>query len=172
MKLLQRTFRRAWLALATALLALAPAPTPVLAGSTDPVLVIGQATATGNPAAELVELTGAWGFDDILQLDFPLGIVVRQGAVFALFSPAQTAKSGTFAALADGLAAGEIAGLEASASSDAGAALLRLGAHEMTLQLPPVFAAGDVSVVLYVVLPAEGTFLSNEVTAAVQQSAP
>ncbi|MBI5503627.1 MAG: hypothetical protein HY899_02425 [Deltaproteobacteria bacterium] len=167
----QRTLRRAWLALATAL-ALAPAPTPVLAGSTDPVLVIGQAGATGNPAAELVELTGAWGFDDILQLDFPLGIVVRQGAVFALFSPAQTAKSGTFAALGDGLAAGEIAGLEASASPDAAAALLRLGAHEITLQLPPVFAAGDVSVVLYVVLPAEGTFLSNEVTAAVQQSAP
>lgn len=171
MKLLEPTLRRAALALAAAAL-LASAPTPALAGSTNPVLVIGQAAATGNPAAELVELAGAWGFDDILQLDFPLGIVVRQGAVFALFSPAQTAKSGTFAALRDGLAAGEIAGLEASASPDAAAALLRLSAHEMTLQLPPVFAAGDVAVVLYVVLPGEGTFLSNEVTVTVQQSAP
>ena len=142
-------------------LALAWTCSAAQAGSTNPVLVIGQADASGGATAELVELTGAWGFDDILQVNFPLGIVVSQGPVFVRFSPGQAPTSGTFAGLVDGLTTGEIGALEAAGSADSQASLLHLGEHQMTLQLPPVFGPGDVDVVLYVVLPLEGSFLSN-----------
>lgn len=131
------------------------------AGSTDPVLVIGQATASGGSPSRIVDLLGSWGFDDVLQIDYPLNIVVSQGTSFVRYPVGNTAVAGTFSGFADGLTIGEIAALEAAGTPAAGAAIVRLSLHEMTLTLPPVFAPGNVDVVLYVSLPYEGTFLSN-----------
>ncbi len=134
------------------------------AGSYDPVLIVGQAVSTGTGSPALLTLEGNWSFDDILQVDFPLSVVVRQGTVFARFPVGGDAVSGTFAGLADGLSAGEVPSLEQAGAPDAAAAFTRLTAHEIVLTLPPIFAPGPLTVVLYAQLAREGTLLSNVVT--------
>jgi len=133
---------------------------PARAGSTDPVLVIGQATLTGSPA-RVVDLLGAWGFDDTLQIDYPLNDVVSQGTSFVRYPIGDVPVAGTFAGLTDGLAVGEIGALETTGSPTGDALILRFALHEMTLALPESFAAGNFDVVLYTTVPGEGAFLSN-----------
>lgn len=135
------------------------------AGSTDPVLVIGQATADGGSPTRVVDILGSWGFEDVMQIDFPLNIVVSQGSTFVRFPVGGVPVAGTFAGLSDGLGLSEIPSLELAGSPSATASIARLGLHEMTLALPAAFAVGDVDVILYVSLPLEGTFLSNTATA-------
>ena len=135
-----------------------------VAGSYDPTLVIGQAVSTGAGAPTLLSLTGTWSFDDILQVDFPLNVVVRQGTLFVRYPVGGApAVSGSFADLADGLSASEVASLESVGAPNPQASLVRLTAHQMTLALPPIFAPGTVTVVLYVRLAREGTLLSNAI---------
>ena len=136
-------------------------PAPSIAGSTDPVLVIGEARAGGGSPSRVVELLGAWGFDDILQVTYPLQVVVSQGTAFVRYPVGDAPVAGTFAGLADGLTAGELTAFQAAGSLATGASILRLNTHEMTLALPDTFDPGPVDVVLYVTLPGEGTFLSN-----------
>jgi hypothetical protein len=144
----------------------AASPDPASAGSTDPVLVIGQATASGGSPTRILDLIGSWGFDDVMQIEYPLTVVVHQGATFVRYTVGEAPVSGTFAGLADGLAEGEVPALEATGSPVATASIARLAMHEMTLALPATFAAGSVSVVLYVTPPGEGTtYLSNTATA-------
>lgn len=152
-------------ALATALAAASPGPAN--AGSTDPVLVIGQATASGGSPTRILDLLGSWGFDDVMQIEYPLTIVVHQGTTFVRYTVGETPVSGTFAGLADGLAVGEVPALELAGSPVAAASITRLAIHEMTLALPAAtFASGSLSVVLYVTPPGEGTtYLSNTATA-------
>jgi hypothetical protein len=140
--------------------------TTVHGGSTDPVLVIGEASISAGQPARVVHLLGSWGFDDALQLDYPLSVVVSQGSSFVRFPFGGPPVAGTFAGLSDGLAASEIAALESAGSPSAAASISHLALHEMTLALPAVFAPGGVRVVLYVSLPGEGTFLSNPVEAS------
>lgn len=140
--------------------ALAPA---ARGGSTDPMLVIGQATAAGGSPARIVNLLGAWGFDDALQIDYPLSIVVSQGTSFVRYPVGGSPESGTYSGLADGLSIAEIPALESAGGLASSASIQRLARHEMTLALPATFASGAVTVVLYVSIPGEGTFLSNTV---------
>ncbi len=140
-------------------------PPAALGGSTDPVLVIGQASASGSPA-RLVDLLGAWGFDDTLQIDYPLNVVVSQGTNFVRFPVGDVAEAGSFAGLADGLAIAEIAALESAGSPSSDAAIVQFTLHEITLALPAGFAPGSVDVVLYTTVPGEGVFLSNTAEAA------
>ena len=125
------------------------------------MLVIGQATASGGSPSRVLDLLGAWGFDDVLQISYPLNIVVSQGTSFVRYPIGDVAVAGTFAGLSDGLAVGDIAVLEATGSSTSNASIARLALHEMTLTLPATFTAGEVNVTLYVSIPGEGTFLSN-----------
>lgn len=148
-------------ALAGALAVVAVANVPVRAGSTDPVLLIGQATASGGSPSRIVDLLGSWGFDDVMQIDYPLNVVVSQGSSFVRFPVGGAPVAGTFGDLVDGLDSTEIAALEAEGSPTASASIARLALHEMTLTLPATFAPGSMNVVLYVSLPYEGTFLSN-----------
>lgn len=138
---------------------------PARAGSTDPVLVIGQATAGGGSPTRILDLLGSWGFDDVMQIEYPLTVVVSQGSTFVRYTVGEAAVSGTFAGLSDGLALGEIPALEATGATAPTASITRLSTHEMTLALPATFAAGSVNVVIYVKPPGEGTtYLSNAAT--------
>lgn len=160
-----RTKRRIAMAVAAGVfIAALAAPFPARAGSTDPVLVIGQATASGSPA-RIVDLLGAWGFDDLLQVTYPLNVVVVQGSSFVRFPVGDAAVAGTFAGLSDGLSIAEIPALEAAGSPSAQASIVRLATHEMSLALPDSFSPGDVDIVLYTSIPGEGVFLSNTATA-------
>jgi hypothetical protein len=147
-----------------ALLATLVAAGQARAGSTDPKLALGTATIHGDSDAAQLELTGIWHFDDILQVDFPLTVVVSQGSTFALHPAGPAAGSGSAAALTDGLQIADIATVEAAASPAPDAAVVLLEPHRMRLLLPAVFAGGTLRVRLYVELPLEGSFLSNELT--------
>lgn len=134
------------------------------AGSYDPVLVIGEALSSGVGAPTFLTLAGTWSFDDILQVDFPLNIVVHQGPVYVRYAVGgATPVSGSFDGLGDGLSASEIPNLEGSGAADPQASLVRLTSHQMSLALPPIFSPGPVAVVLYVHLNREGTLLSNAI---------
>jgi len=120
----------------------------------------------GDGTGALVEVTGQWDFDDILQIDFPARLIVSRGASFISLPIGGTAgaSSGTFAGLSDGLQGNEIAQLEAAAVPDPSAALLRLEPHRMVAALPASIGDGPLTVVVYLAFPAEGYFLSNALT--------
>ncbi|MFT5429915.1 MAG: hypothetical protein ACI9OJ_000588 [Myxococcota bacterium] len=135
----------------------------VRAGGTDPLIALGAAQADVVAAVAGMELTGTWSYDDILQVTFPLVIVVHQGATFVRIPVNGPPQSGTFAGLADGLSSAEVAALEATGGPEPLAALVRLDAHNMYLSLPPLFADGTVRAQLYVDLPSSGVFVSNSI---------
>ena len=92
---------------------------------------------------------------------FPAGVVVFQGTSFARFDQAGSVVAGSAPLLADGLDAAEVPGLLPLGSPAAPpAALTQLRADRVTVVLPPGFAAGAASVVLYAVYQDQG-FASN-----------
>jgi hypothetical protein len=163
-----RQAARLLLGLALAALAML-APRIAAAGSYDPVLVIGQATVSGGAPPTLVTLTGAWSFDDIVQVDFPLNVVVSQGSTFVRCSVgAASCRSGVFAPLADGLVSSEVDPFEAAGADAPASRITRLTSHQITIALPPVFDSGPVEVRLYAKLQREGVLFSNTATAGAE----
>ncbi|MFQ5352506.1 MAG: hypothetical protein ACE5D3_05465, partial [Candidatus Binatia bacterium] len=105
-------------------------PRAILAGSTDPVLAIGQIRARPAGAGSVVEVFGTWEFDNLVQVDFPLNVVVSQGANFVrLPAGGLAAESGSFAGLLDGLDPAELVDLENAGLPESGAELLRVEPH-------------------------------------------
>ncbi len=137
---------------------------PCLAGATDPVLAIGRFTAAPVGSGTLVDLTGAFGFDDTLQVDFPLNIVVYQGTTFVRLPVGGQPQVGNFAGLADGLAVSEIAELESAGQNSAEAELLRIEPNRLHASLADLFIDGILTAIVYVELPDEGGFTSNAVS--------
>lgn len=143
-------------------------PTPLRAGATDPTLAIGQVRAQPAGAAALVEVMGMFGFDDVVQVTYPLSLVLYHGTSFVRYPIGSTAESGTFAALANGLATSEIGALESAGSPAASVEIVRLEPGRLVVSVPPSLAnAGTISAQLYVTLPGEGAFVSNAVTVAI-----
>lgn len=143
-------------------------PTPLRAGATDPTLAIGQVRAQPAGAAALVEVLGMFGFDDVVQVAYPLSLVLHHDASFVRYPIGNTPESGTLAQLADGLATSEIAALESAGTPEASAEIVRIEPGRLVVSLPPSLAsAGTITAQLYVAIPGEGTFVSNAVTVAV-----
>ena len=135
---------------------------PAAAGSTDPTLAIGQLTARPVGGAAVVEILGEFGFDDVLQVDYPLTLVVYRGTSFARYPIGAATVAGTFTGLADGLAVSEIAALEATGAAAPGAEIVSLEPNRIVASLPVELAgAGTITAVLYVEVPGEGGFVSN-----------
>lgn len=143
------------------LLAMGPLAGTATAGATDPVLALGRFVASPAGPAALVDVTGAFGFDDALQVPYPLNVVVYQGTTFVRLPIGGTPRTGDFAGLADGLSTTEIGALESSGSTTVEAEILILQPHRVQASLPPVFTEGLIRVVVYVELPGEGSFVSN-----------
>ena len=139
-------------------------PSAALAGATDPTLAIGRFIVRPVAAATAADVTGVFGFDDALQVSYPLTLVVYQGTFFVRFPVGGTAESGNFAGLPDGLAVSEIASLEGAGTPESGAEMLALEPNRIQVSLPPSFFDGTVTAVLYVELPEEGGFTSNAVS--------
>ena len=141
-------------------------PASAAAGSTDPTLAIGQLIARPIAGAAVVEVLGTFGFDDVVQVDYPLTLVVYRGTSFARFPVGAPATAGTFAGLADGLAVSEIAALEAAGSAEPTAEIVTLEPNRMLVSLPlALSSAGALTAVLYVEVAGEGGFVSNAPTA-------
>lgn len=137
---------------------------PAWAGSTDPVVAIGQVRAMPAGDRSVVEVTGMVGFDDILQINYPLGLVVIQGTRFVHFVLGSEPESGELAALADGLQISDLGALAAAGSADAAAEVLKLEPNRVLVALPPSIVDGVVRAILYISLPGEGTIISNTVS--------
>ena len=137
---------------------------PAVAGSTDPVLAIGTLRALPAGDRSVLEVTGIVGFDDILQIDFPLGLVVSQGDRFVHFVLGAEPESGSSAAIADGLAISDLPALEGAGTAEPDAEILELEPRRVLVSLPPSIVDGVVRATLYVTLPGEGTILSNGVS--------
>ena len=137
---------------------------PARAGSTGPVAVIGQVRAMPAGDRSMVEVTGMVGFDDVLQINYPLGLVVFQGTHFVHFVLGSEPRSGELAALADGLQISDLGALIAAGSPEPAAEVVKLEPNRVLLALPPSIVDGVVRTVLYLSLPGEDTILSNTVS--------
>jgi len=109
-----------------------------------------------------------FGFDDVVQVTYPLSLVLYHDSSFVRYPIGSTAESGTLAQLSDGLAISEIAALESAGSPEASGEILRLEPSRLVVSVPASLAnAGTITAQLYVVLPGEGSFISNAVTVAI-----
>jgi hypothetical protein len=137
------------------------------AGSTDPTLAIGQLVARPVGGGALVEVLGEFGFDDVVQVDYPLTLVVYRGTSFARYPAGAPAVVGTFAGLGDGLAVSEIATLESAGSTASAVEIVSLEPNRIVASLPAALSsAGSITAVLYVEVAGEGGFVSNAPTVA------
>jgi len=164
MVLLMRARLRALLPAALALTVVLLNPSPGRGGSTTPELAVGEVTISPAGQTSVVEITGTWAFDDIMQVDFPLNIVVSQGSTFVRYEVGAGPESGAFAGLGDGLSVGEIPALEAAGSPDETARFVILSPHRIVLSVPDSIGNGPVTVRAYVVVP-DYMVISNPVTA-------
>jgi len=139
-------------------------PEPAWAGSTEPVVAIGQVRAMPAGNQSMLEVTGFVGFDDILQINYPLGLVVIQGTHFVHFVLGSEPESGELAALADGLQISDLGALVAAGSPDATAEVVKLEPNRVLVALPPSIVDGVVHAVLYLSLPGEDAIVSNTVS--------
>ncbi len=139
-------------------------PGEARAGSFEPILAIGQVVARHAGESALVEVTGNFGFDDVLQIDFPVNLIVYQGKEFVRYPLGGEPSSGTFIPLQSGLAARQIPHLEANSEFEAEAEIVRLEPNRLLVSLPPKFEDGSITAVLYIVDPTLGPFLSNAVS--------
>lgn len=140
------------------------APVPARAGGSSPALTITTVdTFASSSGATAVDVRGSFNFEDVVEGIFPAGVVVYQGNHFARFDQAGVVVDGTASAFSNGLSATEVPALIGLGSPAAApAALVQLRGDRVTVVLPPGFAAGAGSVVLYAVHDGQG-YTSNTV---------
>lgn len=147
------------------LIALVASSSFASAGSTDPEVAIGEVIVHQRGGGTSVAIKGTWAFDDVLQVEFPLTLVLSTGSEFYLFRVGEPARSGVFPGLSNGLTVAEIASLEAAAAIDPAARFVRISPHQIILALPSMAGASGLTAVGYVAVPGEDPVISNSVTA-------
>lgn len=151
------------LAAVAAALALTIAPGLAVAGGSSPILAITDARGFAtSAAARSVVVSGTFNFDDLVQFIFPAGLVVWQGDHFVRFDVDGTVREGSAAFVADGIDLTEIPALLQAGAPAAGARLIELSATRIVVALPPAFAAGSASAMLYADFDSD-QFASNTV---------
>jgi hypothetical protein len=146
--------------LAAAALALA---LPSWGTLTDPTLALVDATSHGDSGPRLLRLDGSFQALDMVQLAWPLQILVREttvGTGYVRFDVVNGPVTGIAAALADGLDAVDVPGLLAGGTPAADGEVVFLGVTRLEVLLPVSFPAGPAEVQLFVVDEGEAV-LSN-----------
>ncbi len=163
---------RGWFA-TILLLGILAASFPVSAISTDPTLILTRVTADAGSSTRLVKLEGVLPAEDLVQLPFPLQILVRhrQGTEYVRYDVSSAVVSGTSSALLDGLDPGDVAALVLEGSPAPGARVVSLGRDRIEVLLPDAFPSGPAEAVLFTIH--EGTpILSNAVSFRIEAIAP
>jgi hypothetical protein len=168
----RRSKRRASLLAALGAICLAPA---ARATPTDPTLVLTKASAATGALHRVVRADGSFHAQDLAQIAYPLQILIREtttGTGYLRFDLGDggAAVTGTAAALADGLQAGEAAALLGGGAPAAGAEVVFLGLGRLEVTLPAGFPDGPAEIQLFVIDEGE-PFLSN-VMPLVLEAAP
>jgi hypothetical protein len=149
-------------------LAAAAAATP-----TDPTLALTAAAAAAGAqgtAVRTLRIEGSFQADDLVQLAWPLQLLVREttsGTSYVRYDLAGGAVTGTSAALADGLQAGEVPTLLQQGTPAPSARVLFLGLGRLDVALPSGFPGGPAEASLFVVDEGQ-TILSNAIPLAVE----
>jgi len=160
--MLRLSNRRASLLAALGAICLASA---ALATPTDPTLVLTNASAATGVLHRVVRADGSFHAQDLAQIAYPLQILIREtttGTGYLRFDLGDggAAVTGNAAALADGLQAGEAAGLLGGGTPAAGAGVLFLGLGRLEVTLPEGFPDGPAEIQLFVIDEGE-PILSN-----------
>jgi hypothetical protein len=136
-------------------------PAPTRAAGTDPTLVLAAADAVAAGGGVMVTLAGVFSFDDLVQFQFPAGVIVSQGNRFARFDFRGEVRDGTSSLVINGVSAGEVPTLLASGlPSAAPARVVRVQADRVVITLPASFGPGTASATVYTVLDG-APFVSN-----------
>lgn len=163
--------RAAWLYVAIAFLSM---PSPGQAAQTDPILAIRSVAGQAAPSGRLLHVEGSFPAADLVQLRYPLQILVRDlasGTGYVRFDLAGTVMGGDFAALADGLSTAEIVPLLAAGTPTPDGRVVFLGPGRIDLLLPSSFVASTAEVQIFVIH--EGTpLLSNAVPLSLAEANP
>src|SRR5262245_55671404 len=91
----------------------------VRAGATTPTLIVQSANVTGPfgvGAGALVSFTVAYDYSNAVQADYDVELIVYQEDSFARFPISGSARVGSSAALADGLAVSDLPALDAAST--------------------------------------------------------
>ena len=120
---------------------------------TDPTLAISDASALGKGGPRLLRIEGAFQALDLVQLEWPLQILVREtttGTTYVRFDVVLGPFSGDASELANGLDPADVPGLLA-AGTPADGDVVFLGERRLEVLLPVSFPAGPAEVQLFVV---------------------
>jgi hypothetical protein len=143
-----------------------------LATPTDPTLALTSASAATGALHRAVRVDGSFHAQDLMQIAYPLQLLIREtsaGTGYLRYDLPGTAVTGTSAALADGLQAGEAQALLAGGAPAPGAEVLFLGLGRLEVLLPASFPAGPAEVQLFVIDEGE-TILSNPLPIVVEDA--
>jgi hypothetical protein len=155
---------RGLLLAASLALASAAAATP-----TDPTLALTGAAAAGGAFGRMLRVEGSFHGDDLVQLAWPLQLLVRVsggGTAYVRYDLSGGAVTGSAAALADGLQAGDVPGLLGQGTAAPDARVLFVGPGRLDVALPQAFPGGAAEAQLFVVYEGEA-ILSNPIPLAV-----
>ena len=143
---------------------------PIASGTgTDPFLALTGVSVEVGTTARVVRLEGEFLADDLVQLAYPLQILIREtapGARYVRYDTVAGAFTGVAPELSDGLAPGEAVALLGQGSPSPDAKIVFLGVGRIEVLLPALFPEGGAEVQLYVVEAGE-PILSNPLPFAV-----
>jgi len=138
-----------------AVLAALCAVVPIASGTgTDPALALTGVSVEVGATACVVRLEGDFLEDDLVQLAYPLQILIREtalGASYVRYDTSLGAFTDVAPELLDGLAPEEALALLGKGSPSPDATIVFLGSGRIELLLPASFPAGGAEVQLFVV---------------------
>ena len=142
--------------------------------STDPTLILTRAIADVGASERIVRLEGVLPAEDLVQLPFPLHVLVREtqlGTDYVRYDLSSGAVSGSSPALLDGLDSGDVAALVLEGSASPDARVVLLARDRIELRLPDAFPWGSAEAILFIIH--EGTpILSNPISFEIEAPAP
>ena len=166
--------RSAWLCLSSALLLGCAVSAPAVAISTEPTLLLMSAASAEGTSARVVRLEGVLPAEDLVQLAFPIHVLVREtqlGTTYVRYDLSSGAVAGSADALADGLDPEDVAGLVRGGDPASDARVVLLGRDRIELRLPDSFPSGSAEAILFFLY--RGTpILSNSIVFEIGEIAP
>lgn len=149
------------------------------AGSCRTLLAVGSVRVDSSPAGLVLQLSGTWEFDNLLQVSNGLAfsILVVRGDQFVRVQYPNVAQSGYYPGLADDLAGGldgtKIQAIEAAGTLEPLARVISMEAQKLKIVVPEPPGVGPLNVVLYLILDGDyyNPIVGNTITKSLKELA-